>query len=193
MTSAGRSPRSAPGMATIGGPGGASRSTSDAFAPIAASVLEPGSRTMEAALPGVGASAPTSAPRMIAFTSFVIDLLRRAPPACRDTAPPAPPPRILPHRREARQGKTPRGRRIAPRRGLWQSTRSGRSMAGPSPSAHPGEHYQLGDEYYVLASSLASRRRKHVLAHADAFAVLDQSGDIPAAVEEELGLFYRGT
>jgi len=49
------------------------------------------------------------------------------------------------------------------------------------------------DEYYVLASSLASRRRKHVLAHGDTFAVLDQSGDVPATVEEEVGLFYRGT
>ena len=49
------------------------------------------------------------------------------------------------------------------------------------------------DEYYVLASSLASRRRKHVLADGDTFAVLDQSGDVPTAVEEEVGLFYRGT
>jgi glycogen debranching enzyme len=64
---------------------------------------------------------------------------------------------------------------------------------GPSPSPHAGEHFRVGDEYYVLASSLASRRRKHVLAHADTFAVLDQSGDIPFAVEEELGLFFRGT
>ncbi len=55
------------------------------------------------------------------------------------------------------------------------------------------EHLRVGDEYYVLASSLASRRRKHVLSHGDAFAVLDQSGDIPCAFEEELGLFYRGT
>jgi glycogen debranching enzyme len=54
-------------------------------------------------------------------------------------------------------------------------------------------HIQLGDEYYVLASSLASRRRKHVLSHGDTFVVLDQSGDIPFAVEEEMGLFFRGT
>src|SRR6266446_7016905 len=33
-----------------------------------------------------------------------------------------------------------------------------------------GQHVQLGDEYYVLASSLASRRHKHVLAHGDTFA-----------------------
>ena len=64
---------------------------------------------------------------------------------------------------------------------------------GQSPLRHAGEHFRVGDEYYVLASSLASRRRKHVLAHADAFAVLDQSGDIPFAVAEELGLFFRGT
>src|SRR5690242_13458536 len=66
-------------MATTGGPGGASRSTSDAFAPIAASVREPGSRTKEVAPQGVGATAAaTSAPRLTAFTSFVIDLLRLA-------------------------------------------------------------------------------------------------------------------
>ena len=68
-------------------------------------------------------------------------------------------------------------------------------MARPaSPvSPHEGEHLRVGDEYYVLASSLASRRRKHVLAHQDTFAVLDQSGDIPLALEEEMGVFFRGT
>jgi glycogen debranching enzyme len=55
------------------------------------------------------------------------------------------------------------------------------------------EHLEATDEYYVLASSLATRRRKHVLADGDTFVVLDQSGDIPFAVEEELGLFFRGT
>jgi glycogen debranching enzyme len=62
-----------------------------------------------------------------------------------------------------------------------------------APPARGGEQLRVGDRYYVLASALASRRRKHVLAHGDAFAILDQSGDIPFAVEEELGLFYRGT
>src|SRR5439155_16488578 len=65
--------------------------------------------------------------------------------------------------------------------------------ASPSAPERAGEQIRLGDQYYVLASSLASRRRKHVLAHGDAFAILDQSGDVPFAVEEELGLFYRGT
>src|SRR5438309_11654136 len=60
-------------------------------------------------------------------------------------------------------------------------------------SPHEGEHLRVGDEYYVLASSLASRRRKHVLSHQDSFAVLDQSGDIPFALEEEVGVFFRGT
>jgi glycogen debranching enzyme len=69
------------------------------------------------------------------------------------------------------------------------------SEPGPGPEERRGraEHVRLGDEYYVLASSLASRRRKNVLAHGDTFAVLDQSGDVPATVEEEVGLFYRGT
>ena len=42
-----------------------------------------------------------------------------------------------------------------------------------SSPAQEGEHLRVGDEYYVLASSLASRRRKHILAHGDTFAVLD--------------------
>ncbi len=67
-----------------------------------------------------------------------------------------------------------------------------RPVPGPA-RARGGEQVRLGDEYYVLASSLASRRHKHVLAHADTFAVLDQSGDIQFAVAEELGLFFRGT
>ncbi len=67
-------------------------------------------------------------------------------------------------------------------------------MDRPASSAvsHEGEHVRVGDEYYVLASSLASRRRKQVLSHEDAFIVLDQSGDVPTAVDEELGLFFRG-
>jgi glycogen debranching enzyme len=56
-----------------------------------------------------------------------------------------------------------------------------------------GSHLKVGDEYYVLASSLASRRHKHVLSHGDTFAVLDQTGDVPVAPEEDLGLFFRGT
>jgi glycogen debranching enzyme len=71
--------------------------------------------------------------------------------------------------------------------------RSSSEGAPPPVPERTGEHLRLGDEYYVLASSLASRRRKHILAHGDAFAVLDQSGDVPLAPEEELGLFFRGT
>jgi glycogen debranching enzyme len=63
-------------------------------------------------------------------------------------------------------------------------TPGGQGLAEPPPTR---------DEYYLLASSLASRRRKHVLAHGDTFAVLDQTGDVPLVVEEELGLFFRGT
>ena len=62
-----------------------------------------------------------------------------------------------------------------------------------SSPAQEGEHLRVGDEYYVLASSLASRRRKHILAHGDTFAVLDQTGDLPFAIDEELGLVFRGT
>src|SRR5262245_49972489 len=62
-----------------------------------------------------------------------------------------------------------------------------------APLSAPDEHLQVGDAYYVLASSLASRRRRHILAHGDTFAVLDQTGDFPFAIDEELGLVFRGT
>src|SRR5712691_2295838 len=87
--------------------------------------------------------------------------------------------------------------RIAGRAGLCHRDQVAMAIvreptALPAPQLE-GEHLRVGDQYYVLASSLASRRRKHILAHGDTFAVLDQSGDIPLAVEEELGLFFRGT
>jgi glycogen debranching enzyme len=66
-------------------------------------------------------------------------------------------------------------------------------MPSDRQTEHEGGEAVPGDEYYVLASSRASQRRKHVLSHGDAFAVLDQSGDVPLAAEEELGFFYRGT
>src|SRR5437763_6234075 len=77
--------------------------------------------------------------------------------------------------------------RVVAHAGLWHR-RLEPSMDAPTaraPAPVPldgGQHVQLGDEYYVLASSLASRRRRHVLAHGDTFAVLDQSGDIPFTV-----------
>jgi len=49
------------------------------------------------------------------------------------------------------------------------------------------------ESYRLHASSLSSRRRTHVLAHGDTFVVLDQSGDVPFVVDEEAGLFFRGT
>src|SRR5262249_20180133 len=84
----------------------------------------------------------------------------------------------------ARRGSS--GLRLGGRCGIGS-----RSMTAPL-SAHD-EHLRVGDAYYVLASSLASRRRKHILAHGDTFAVLDQTGDLPFAIDEELGLVFRGT
>jgi glycogen debranching enzyme len=73
------------------------------------------------------------------------------------------------------------------------STHERMDPAASSAPRREGERLRLGDEYYVLASSLASRRRKHILSHGDTFVVLDQTGDIPLAPDEELGLFFRGT
>src|SRR5262249_4985347 len=55
------------------------------------------------------------------------------------------------------------------------------------------ERIRLGDEYYLLASSLASRRPQVLLNHADSFAIFDLAGDIPVASTEPYGLFHRGT
>ncbi len=56
-----------------------------------------------------------------------------------------------------------------------------------------GERVQIGDEYYLVASARASRRRKRTLSHGDLFALFDLSGDVPAAGLEDVGLFFHGT
>ena len=56
-----------------------------------------------------------------------------------------------------------------------------------------GERVQIGDQYYVVASARASRRRKRTLSHGDLFGIFDLSGDVPAAGLEDLGLFFHGT
>jgi glycogen debranching enzyme len=62
-------------------------------------------------------------------------------------------------------------------------------MKGPQ----AGERVQIGDQYYVVASARASRRRKRTLSHGDLFGIFDLSGDVPAAGLEDLGLFFHGT
>jgi glycogen debranching enzyme len=51
---------------------------------------------------------------------------------------------------------------------------------------------QIGDDYYILASSLAELP-KLVLKHDEAFLVADQHGDLPRVPPSELGFYVRGT
>jgi hypothetical protein len=48
---------------------------------------------------------------------------------------------------------------------------------------------KVGSEYYILASTLVSRRTTRVLANAQSFAVFDVGGDIFDAPHESLGFF----
>src|SRR5260370_11592010 len=52
---------------------------------------------------------------------------------------------------------------------------------------------KVGTEYYVLASSLASRRTTRVLADGRSFAIFDASGDIVDSPLEAMGLFNSDT
>jgi glycogen debranching enzyme len=58
-------------------------------------------------------------------------------------------------------------------------------------SAHT--YVKVGSEYYVLASSLASRRATRVLADGRSFVVFDASGDILDSPLEALGFFHSDT
>ncbi len=52
---------------------------------------------------------------------------------------------------------------------------------------------RVGSNFYVLASSLASRRATRVLADGRSFAIFDSSGDIVQSQLEALGFFHRDT
>jgi glycogen debranching enzyme len=52
---------------------------------------------------------------------------------------------------------------------------------------------KVGEDFYVLASSLASRRTTRVLANAQSFTVFDTGGDIIESPLEALGFFRRDT
>src|ERR1700687_2625569 len=64
-----------------------------------------------------------------------------------------------------------------------------------SPASARSAHtfVKVGSEYYVLASSLASRRTTRVLAAARVFAIFDSSGDIVDSPLEALGFFHSDT
>ena len=52
---------------------------------------------------------------------------------------------------------------------------------------------KVGSNFYVLASSLTSRRETRVLADAQSFAVFEMGGDIAESPLEALGFFYKDT
>lgn len=57
----------------------------------------------------------------------------------------------------------------------------------------PSERIRIGDEYYLLASSLAPRGRRLLLNDGDSFAIFDEAGDIALGGQDTFGLFCRGT
>jgi glycogen debranching enzyme len=57
----------------------------------------------------------------------------------------------------------------------------------------PRSVLKVGSNFYVLASSLTSRRETRVLADAQSFAVFEVGGDIAESPLEALGFFYKDT
>ena len=67
-------------------------------------------------------------------------------------------------------------------------------MAESKAIAEPGPAVlKVGSDYYVLASSLASRRSTRVLANGGSFAIFDADGDIVNSPVEALGFFHSDT
>ena len=67
-------------------------------------------------------------------------------------------------------------------------------MAERRPIAEPAQTVvKVGSDYYVLASSLASRRASQVLANGRSFAVFETAGDIIDSPLEALGFFNSDT
>jgi glycogen debranching enzyme len=67
-------------------------------------------------------------------------------------------------------------------------------MAKGRVTAEPAQTFlKVGSDYYVLASSLASRRQSKVLANGQSFAVFDAAGDIIESPLEALGFFNCDT
>ena len=67
-------------------------------------------------------------------------------------------------------------------------------MAERRATAEPAQTVvKVGSDYYVLASSLASRRASQVLANGRSFAVFETAGDIVDSPLEALGFFNSDT
>ena len=69
-------------------------------------------------------------------------------------------------------------------------SRSGRHPSAPKPAKTV---LKVGSTFYILASSLSSRRATRVLADGHSFAIFDAGGDIVESPLEALGLFHRDT
>ena len=67
---------------------------------------------------------------------------------------------------------------------------SGRRVGHPRPS---GTVLKVGSDFYVLASSLGSRRSTSVLTDGRSFSIFDAGGDIVESPLEALGFFHRDT
>ena len=52
---------------------------------------------------------------------------------------------------------------------------------------------KVGEDFYILASSIASRRKHRVLANGHSFAIFDVGGDILESPLEAFGLFHSDT
>jgi glycogen debranching enzyme len=78
-----------------------------------------------------------------------------------------------------------------------RTSESGRGASRPSRHATIPKQaktvLKVGSTFYILASSLSSRRTTRVLADGHSFAIFDAGGDIVESPLEALGLFHRDT
>jgi glycogen debranching enzyme len=77
---------------------------------------------------------------------------------------------------------------------IKQSSKTGGKRARKAPVAAKARTVlKVGSDFYVLASSLTSRRETRVLADAQSFAVFEVGGDIADSQLEALGFFFKDT
>src|SRR4030095_6780998 len=92
----------------------------------------------------------------------------------------------------------------APRRRAVYDREDGRRVRSHLPVAHrvstgcvttpdPRDDLVVGNQYYILASSVAADLPKLVLKHDEAFLVADRRGDFPGLAETEFGFYADGT
>ena len=77
---------------------------------------------------------------------------------------------------------------------MKQGTKTAAKRARKAPAAAKARTVlKVGSNFYVLASSLTSRRETRVLADAQSFAVFEAGGDIAESPLEALGFFFKDT